>query len=72
MPRNKCPWFEPTQKPVRPGVYSVKVTLRGRPFYRHWDGKDWGRVSITIEIANTNRAPRLGFYGTLPWRGLLR
>lgn len=69
MPRNKCPWFKPTDKPARPGVYSVKVTHRGRPFFRHWDGKRWGRVSLTVAGA---RQDGPGNHGLLFWRGLLK
>lgn len=70
--RNKCPWFNADEKPVRVGVYSVKVTPRGRPFFRHWNGETWGAVCFTAANAELHRDSHLGLYGLLPWRGVLK
>ena len=45
------PWFDgKIHKPVRPGVYQVR--LPGACVYRHWDGKTWGLWYFTAALVN--------------------
>lgn len=71
MPRNKCPWFDPATKPERPGLYSVKLAPKGRPFWRYWNGSQWGTVSRFADraVANQTGPVRTDVLG---WRGVLK
>ena len=54
------PWYEYTQKPVRPGVYLTRVFLaRSRPHpwdgWCYWDGKRWSAAQGTPKGADHYR-----------------
>jgi hypothetical protein len=61
------PWFPPDVKPVRAGVYEVRMKA---PWYRYWDGVHWHAGHCTSELACA--LPHLPIENTPPepWRGL--
>jgi|APGre2960657373_1045057.scaffolds.fasta_scaffold136004_1 hypothetical protein len=61
------PWFPANVKPVRVGVYEVRMKA---PWYRYWDGVHWHAGHCTSELACA--LPHLPIENTPPepWRGL--
>ena len=61
------PWFPANVKPVRAGVYEVRMKA---PWYRYWDGVHWHAGHCTSELARA--LPHLPIENTPPesWRGL--
>lgn len=67
------PWFLPTKKPVRKGVYETKYHLYGREFqhgYSYWDGKNWANSSSSIDSAYAIKDWLEGAIQEKNWRGL--
>ncbi len=44
-------WFQPEVKPVRGGVYEVKIRGDSRRTYCYWGGHRWGFFTSTPEAA---------------------
>ena len=63
----KTPWFPGTVKPVRRGVYEVK--LPPGPWFRYWDGIRWCLGGHTPQQAMKMR-DRSEPWKPDPWRGL--
>ncbi len=62
------PWYDPSIKPVRPGVYEVRARERAR-WFRRWTGQFWLCGDSTIEgAASTPGKDRALFLQA--WRGL--
>jgi len=65
-------WFEPSQKPVRVGMYQVKNFLGVIAVgfcWSYWDGKKWGFQCDTKKEAFDYRNPTSCFQSKM-WRGL--
>lgn len=62
------PWFPASVKPVRAGVYEVRMD--GPPWYRYWDGVHWYAGHCTSELACALPHVSLEETPTEPWRGL--
>lgn len=63
------PWFPPTEKPVRPGVYQIKATAEA--WFRRWDGHTWHYGADTSARAALRNAP-FPEWANEPWRGILK
>jgi hypothetical protein len=64
----RTPWFPPSIKPERHGVYE-RLTIRKLIFYSYWNGQFWGGLGVTAYQAYTvknHKSKWQYFY----WRGL--
>lgn len=66
----KTLWFDPTIKPVRPGVYERKMPFRG-PSFSFWNGRYWG-LSCALVSEAVNAATVKSGYQFQDWRGVLK
>lgn len=64
----KTDWYSGYQKPVRIGVYEVKVGGKNRGF-KFWNGARWGIFAFSKENAVAFRRHPSGYQGSI-WRGL--
>ena len=66
------PWFKPSQKPVRVGVYE-RVPTRwtgSRAIFSRWYGRCWLLADRTPKGAAQSRFPSAE--QNTPWRGVLK
>jgi hypothetical protein len=63
------PWFPPTKKPVRPGVYQIKAYADA--WFRRWDGLTWYYGAETPAKAAQRSEPYPTFADE-SWRGILK
>jgi hypothetical protein len=61
------PWFPADVKPVRVGVYEVRMKA---PWYRYWDGVHWHAGHCTPKLACPLSHMPLEETPSEPWRGL--
>lgn len=64
-------WFEPHQKPVRPGVYQRRSPEGGYCFYSYWNGEFWGLYEFTTKSAAKCKDHPSAFQQS-EWRGLTK
>lgn len=66
-------WFF-GDEPMRRGVYEIKAhgEVAGVRLWKHWNGKFWGLLSVSIEEAHAHRNERSVVQRNTVWRGLDR
>lgn len=67
----RTPWFPPTIKPVRLGVYERDMTahIRKAGKLSYWNGEFWGGWGQTVATAESNKDSKSSVQGAY-WRGL--
>ena len=68
------PWFSPSDKPVRRGVYKTKFYSTSGAMawegYSFWNGKQWRMQANTIDQAKAFSRRTSGVTQAKHWRGL--
>ena len=73
MERNLTGWYPTHLKPIRPGVYEVRIPDSADPFgtryFSYWDGTLWRSVATTPYDASLQSLK--SWSQVREWRGLL-
>ena len=71
MDEELTPWFPPTIKPVREGVYETSATESG-PSFNYWDGHQWLWTCASIKATQARYLDVRSGVQDHVWRGLAR
>lgn len=66
--QKKTPWFPPSIKPVRKGVYETNSENGGSPGFNWWDGQSWLTTADTTQKAAARWD--ISCCQQIKWRGL--
>ena len=69
MKTKLTPWYPPEIKPVRVGVYKIKISANNSfDLYSHWTGQRW--LHTAWSPARASEAKGNSLYQNKTWRGL--
>jgi len=63
-------WFPPHVKPVRVGVYEIRLGICKYEWYSYWDGSRWCYTCINVNDAFNSREAKTTLPQKQHWRGL--